>query len=584
MKTRLIKFFNSEEQGVFLYTPKKGKSYLFTGHVTEIKCVKYKEIGLCLKLARKFTEKGMFCAGYAEYEASYGLLKGLNKNIHKSGTLLHFGVYRRPFTIKNCSLKSEAEFGIVKGKESENLSSYKKKFTEIICALKNGDAYQVNLCFRIPYSFKGNPAALFAALCEAQEVKYAAFLRLGNRTIISVSPELFFEIEGRDIKMRPMKGTLLKEQDPGPARAEKKLRDEKGIAENVMITDMLRNDLGKICESGSIRVPKLFSVEEYSTLYQMTSTIRGRLKKGTGIDNVFSALFPSGSVTGAPKVSAMNIINRLEDERRGVYTGAIGFAGKDTAIFNVPIRTIEIKGKTAEMGVGSGIVYDSKAADEYRECMGKAEFVRKAGQGFGLIESMMLKDGRIFLPVEHLKRMWESARFFGMRFNQHEAEHMMKKAALKFNRGVFKLKLLLDKTGLSFECYPVTPLPEGKVMISSRRMESADVFLRHKTTLRHEYDTDYKKTLKAGLADIIYMNEKEELTEAHSSNIFIERNGKYYTPPVSCGLLPGTLRGHLLKRQPETYKEKVLKIKDIEKAGRVFLCNSVRGMREFNLK
>lgn len=587
MNKRLKNFFLSGQEGVFLYTPNRGKSYLFTKPVRVIRCEKIEEVNRHIDIIAEETKKGLWCAGYISYEASQGILKGLNikKKNKKEGKedLLYFGVYKKPLVIKNCTVNFQKEYGFLKGKPNESFSSYLKKFRKIKDYIKNGDVYQVNFCLNFPCCFKGDEISFFSALCAVQEVQYAAFIRFGGKKILSISPELFFEIKNGIITMKPMKGTVLKRKKAGFLNAVEKLKNQKGIAENLMITDMIRNDLGKICKNGSVKVPELFSVEEYSTLFQMTSTVTGELKENIGINDVLRAVFPSGSVTGAPKISAMNIIARLEKQKRGVYTGAIGFAAKGRAVFNVPIRTIEINGTKAQMGVGSGIVYDSKAKEEYKECLGKAFFTEKAGQNFGLIESMLLKDGKIFLPIEHLKRMWNSAKFFGMKIDIHKAEHIIKKTAMRRQKGEYKLRLLYKGGDFSVSCKRLKALPEGKAVVSKRIMDSSDIFLRHKTTLRSEYDNDYKEALKNGYADVIYVNEKGELTEAHSSNIFIKSKGKFYTPPVSCGLLPGTLRNHLLKKQPVKFKVKKILYKEIKTKKNIFLCNSVRGIKRLSL-
>ncbi|PKL92283.1 MAG: hypothetical protein CVV21_05890 [Candidatus Goldiibacteriota bacterium HGW-Goldbacteria-1] len=586
----LKSFLTGNDNGIFLYSAPDtgGTSYLFTQPLREIKCDNADAVNDALKNIADFTQNGYYAAGLMAYEAGYGLEKKFH-NVKNTLEIpfLEFGVYKTPYIFKKLDILPllpfyKDRFCVSSFDFSENFKTYKKKFSRIMKLINNGDTYQVNHCFNVNFHFQGNSASLFAALCTTQPVSYAAFIRIKNRTIISLSPELFFSIKGRQITMRPMKGTLLKNKTiKDPVR---RLKNEKGMAENIMIVDLLRNDLGRICETGSINAPKLFEVEEYRTLYQMTSTVRGRLKGNADFNNIITALFPSGSVTGAPKISAMNIIHKTEKSPRGVYTGAIGFTSKEHSVFSIPIRTIELADNTGKMGIGSGIVHDSNALPEYKECLGKASFLTELENKYRIIESLLLKNGRYFLPNLHLKRMKKSASFFKIKFSAGFFRKTLADIRRKKPRGEFKVRVMLSPGGkISAKAVRLSSMAGGKTAISNLKIDSSNIYLYHKTENRKFYDSDFNKYAKKGFADVIYLNENNEVTEAHSSNIFAEIKGIFYTPPVSCGLLPGTFREYLLKKNPSLYKERVLHAVDLVNADNLYLVNSVRGFRKVTL-
>lgn len=528
----------------------------------------------------------------------------------KSGyPLFYLAAFRKASLFKS-GTKKEYFAGPVKADTAAE--EYAGKFREVRELIRRGEIYQVNECFKLKFDFKGDAYSFFAGLCKRQEAEYAAFVDDGQRRILSISPELFFSISGRHITMKPMKGTVVKGSKLKGQRSRLELHNDKNKAENIMIVDLIRNDLGKICETNSVAAGPLFEVKEYKTLYQMTSTVKGTLKKDTKLMDLLAALFPSGSVTGAPKIRAMQVIKETEKSARGVYTGAIGYIGPKmkTAVFNIPIRTVVIdnKGK-AEMGIGSGIVHDSDAVSEYEECLGKAKFLFPSLQGHLLIESLLLKNGKYYLLNLHLKRLMKSAAFFGVPVDKDEVKRKLLAFGRKLRNGSCKVRLLVDakgkikieETGLPPSANlrrTSVPVSTGQdtcrgrsraaptkarqlrnVATSKIMMDSNDTFLRHKTTNRSVYDAEYAKYLKKGFVDVIFFNERGELTEAHSSNVFIKKNGIYYTPPVSCGLLPGTYREMLLEKGGK-YREKVLYKKDLMSADSIYICNSVRGMRE----
>ena len=361
--------------------------------------------------------------------------------------------------------------------------------------------------------------------------------------------------------------------------------DEKNLSENLMIVDLLRNDVGRAAETGTVAVKEMFAVEKYETLFQMTSTVQGALRNGLSLYELFQCIFPSGSVTGAPKIRTMQIIRELENSPRGVYTGAIGYiAPTNDAVFNVAIRTLVIDGTKGEMGVGSGIVFGSDAQQEHEECALKAEFLTLPGEKFNLIETILWK-GNYSLLSSHMDRLRDSAAYFGfvIDIDQILQELNLNQERLS-NTSTYKVRLLLEPTGaVAIENQPLSNRPpSGKIHLSSLSTSSRDKFLFHKTTRRQVYETQYEKALELGFDDAIFCNERNEVTEGAISNVFVEQKGKLYTPPVSCGLLPGVYRRYVLENTPGA-SERILSLEDLQNAGAVFICNAVRGMQKVEL-
>ncbi|HON57169.1 MAG TPA: aminodeoxychorismate synthase component I, partial [bacterium] len=463
---------------------------------------------------------------------------------------------------------------------------------EYIAALKKikryleiGDTYQVNYTQKLKFHFSGAPLEFYEILKKNQSVDYAAFLDFDDLIIISLSPELFFKRSNNKIILKPMKGTIKRGINvfEDLELQNKLLYSEKERAENLMIVDLIRNDIGKICKIGAVRVPHLFLVEKYNTIFQMTSTITGNLKKNISYFDIFKALFPCGSVTGAPKFRVMQIIYELEKELRNVYCGAIGIIfPKKRAVFNVAIRTIQIKDNCAELGIGSGITIDSITENEYSEMLLKSKFLQNISSAqnydFELIETMLYKNKYYFLN-DHLKRLKLSAQYFDFKFSKSEIIQKLLELSQKFEKNTaFKIRILLAKDGrLKIEFQKLEMLDtEKKITISKIKTNSSNIFLYHKTTNRQLYNNEYQKYSKLGFYDIVFLNEKAEITEASFNNIVIEKNGKLLTPALKCGLLPGIYRNKLLTQKK--IKESIIKIEDLKKSEKFFLCNSVRGL------
>jgi para-aminobenzoate synthetase/4-amino-4-deoxychorismate lyase len=457
-------------------------------------------------------------------------------------------------------------------------------------AIARGETYQVNYSRRLCASIEGDAFALYERLRKAQSgTKYAAYLETGRFRVVSVSPELFFATRAREIVTRPMKGTARRGRwgEEDLERAEQLKGSEKERAENVMVVDLLRNDVGRIARVGSVRVPELFTVERYPTVLQMTSEVRAELADGVGLGEIFGALFPSGSVTGAPKVQTMRHIAVLERAPRGVYCGAVGLIlpGGD-AVFNVAIRTLVVDGDTgvAEYGVGGGITWGSTAEGEWRETEAKAAVLdAEVPPGFELLETLRLENGDYFLRERHVQRVYASAAYFGRPCEESAVRDALDTFAVAHSEGAWRVRLRVDENGIyQVEGTPLSgalsdfgigtsPMP---VVLAQSAVSSQDVFLCHKTTHRAVYEM-HRTEMPEGAFDVLLWNEAGEVTEFTIGNLVAEIEGECWTPLRTCGLLNGTLRADLLERG--IIQERVLRVDDIYRATRLWLVNSVRG-------
>lgn len=486
---------------------------------------------------------------------------------------------------------------LIKAEPLQSEDGYLDALDKVHEFIMAGDVYQINHTLPIPVELAGNAASLYQKLRARQPVAYGAYIDTGNSKVLSLSPELFLEKRGSALTARPMKGTAprghtLSEDEAIQTALQK---DPKSQAENLMIVDLIRNDLSRISEPGSVSVPNLFDVEQYPTLHQMTTTVSAKASEGLRPSTLLAAMFPCGSVTGAPKVRAMEIIQSLEQYPRGVYCGTIGHfspgatKAHDNWCLNVPIRTLvlDANGK-GRMSVGSGVVADSDPQSEYRECQLKAAFTDGNPVDFSLIETMKLENGVVAAASRHLSRLEQSALYFDFPFDANEVESMLNEhtQALKDSDQVRRVRLLLDKHGAisvtSSEVDGAQSDTAGSICLSGVSTNSNDPFIYHKTTHRPLYKAAALAAQDLGLADIIFCNEKGELTEGAISNLFIERNGILYTPPVDAGLLPGVLRAELLAKQ-DTVKTATLREEDLKRADRIYIGNALRGLRRVNL-
>jgi para-aminobenzoate synthetase/4-amino-4-deoxychorismate lyase len=440
----------------------------------------------------------------------------------------------------------------------------------------DGDLYQANLTFEAGVATAGHPLALYAALRRRARAGWGGVLFTGTHWLLSFSPELFFTLEGRAITAKPMKGTAPAGGDPEALRGDPKQR-----AENLMIVDLLRNDLSRVAARGSVAVPRLFEVEQYPTLQQMTSTVTAELREGLGPVDLIEAIFPCGSITGAPKIRAQQILHDLEARPRGIYTGSIGrLAPGGEAAFNVAIRTLVLRDgeSRARLGLGAGIVADSRPEDEWRECLAKGAFV-ETGRSFDLIETMRFEPEEGPLDLDrHLARMKRSAEALGFPFDRHHARNELQAAAFSL-RAPRKLRLRLSRTGaLAIETRPLpeTPPEPVRVALAPLPVDPADFRLRHKTSDRRFYDDAHAR---GDAFETVFADADGFLTEGSFTNLFVERQGRLQTPPLSRGLLPGILRERLIAEGRALEAE--LKEGDLEEG--FLIGNSLRGLMRAQL-
>lgn len=550
-----------------------------------------KDIPVLFQKIERCLQQGKWIAGYFGYECGYHF-ENIIRDFDNRTTipLAYLCAYHSPLTVPQEFLEVEipsAKAKVYNPHFSISVSTYFHNLERIRKYIVNGDTYQVNFTDRYEFIFSGDELELYMMLREKQHVPFGGFLNLDEIQILSFSPELFFRRKENTITTKPMKGTCSR----GRTNEEDRLlsnwlhHDEKNRSENLMIVDLLRNDLGKICIAGSVKVQSMFDVERYETVLQMTSTIQGVLTETISYYDIFKALFPCGSVTGAPKIRTMQIIHETERHQRGVYCGAIGFISPNTeAVFNVAIRTIVLNNSIGTLGVGGGIVFDSEAAKEYQECALKASFLLNEPERFEIIETLLWKNGYHFLN-EHLKRMEKSAEFFFYAYNRKKILDTLKAAERTFQKDKeYRVRLSLSRTGIPYlsdtELQPVTYKPIIK--IAAERTDSTNRFFYHKTSHRALYNRYHERAQKENIADYIFLNEKEEITEGSITNVFIESNNQLFTSPVSCGLLAGIYRNYILQSYP-TASEKVLTLKDLRNADAIFICNSVRGLQKVRL-
>jgi len=458
-------------------------------------------------------------------------------------------------------------------------SSYDAAIDRIRELIAAGDTYQVNVSIPLTSVFSGDSLAWYHDLCLAQGAQFSVFLDIGDYQILSLSPELFFERAGSVVRARPMKGTIKRGRylAEDQALASWLAESSKDRAENVMIVDLLRNDLGKVSVNGSVTVKSLFDIERFETVWQMTSTIESILRSGIKLVDLMQALFPCGSITGAPKIRTMEIIRELEPTARGVYTGTIGLIrpGGDCT-FNVAIRTVVLDKRTGEatFGVGGGITIGSTAESEYEECLTKARFLNTKPKVFNLFESILLEDGEYFLLVRHLKRLHDSVTYFGFDFSLSEITSKLEELRRRHRNGSWKVKLTLSRAGnVSLECGGLPPLCHIQNLgLSHSAIDSTDRYLFHKTTLRDFYNSELKA--HPDCDDVVFYNERGEVTESTNANVVVDLDGKLITPPITAGLLAGTFRNELISNGE--IQERTIKIEDLKKVKQIFLINSVR--------
>jgi para-aminobenzoate synthetase/4-amino-4-deoxychorismate lyase len=573
-----------------------GRCWLFERPLEIVRCETPEAVEPALARLAAAGAEGLFAAGFLSYELGYLLEPKLAPLLPRDRAvpLLWFGLFDAPRELDPAAAgrwlatRRTGDYRIGGLRWSLGEDEYLTAARRVKDYIAAGDVYQINLTLNATFDFAGDPLALYQTLRRRQRVAHGALVVAPDFQVLSLSPELFLRVEDGAAEARPMKGTAPRGVSPAEDRALADwLRDDvKSRAENLMIVDLLRNDLGRVAEIGSVRVTDLFTVESYPTLHQMTSGITARLRPDVGLAELARGLFPCGSITGAPKVRAMEIIRELEPAARGVYTGAIGMvAPGGDALFNVAIRTIFLDGRGGgRLGVGSGIVQDSDLEVEWQECLLKARFLTEERAPFDLIETLRWEAGEGYYLLErHLSRLAGSAEYFGYPCDIEAIRAALQQETKGFAAPAMRVRLLLDQDGeTTLASQPIEIPPVDQVLrfaISERRVDSRDPFTYHKTTRRDLYDSEFERLRKTvGCDEVVFVNERGEVCEGSRTNLFLERDGVLLTPPISCGLLAGTLRQDIIEQSSLRVEERVLSVADLDAAERIFLGNSVRGL------
>jgi len=525
------------------------------------------EVPAALAAVKTALAQGRHVAGWLGYELGYALEPRLGGS---AGPLLRLGVFSAP-QVHVPAPEGRAYAGPLRPEWDEG--AYARRFTAVKDYIAAGDIYQANLSFRARFAFAGAPLALYEQLRAASGAAHCGFVDDGQRQLLSLSPELFFDLgaDGR-LTARPMKGTAPRRGGDDRAEREALAASAKDRAENLMIVDLIRNDLSRIAQKASVGVSNLFQVESYPSFHAMVSTVTAVKRKEADIADILRTLFPCGSVTGAPKIRAMEILRALEDSPRGAYCGAIGhFAPDGSARFNVAIRTLTIADGQGELGIGGGVVQDSDAQSEYAECLLKARFFENARKPLELIETLRFENGFVRLE-SHLARMKNSALVFGLAFDAVAARAALE-GAVAGRSGPLRVRLTLDEAGeYRAGAQELPPNPAfWTYAVSPERMQSTDLLLRHKINWRGVFEGEITRL---GTDEVIFCNQRGELTEGARSNIFLKRDGMLLTPPLEAGVLDGRLRAELIAAGKA--REAVLTPDDLE--GEVFFGNSLRGL------
>jgi para-aminobenzoate synthetase/4-amino-4-deoxychorismate lyase len=521
-------------------------------------------------------KKAGYAAGFVAYEAAPAFDLALPAKPDERFPLLWFGLYGPPKEIQAPPPAQAVSTAAWTPSVSE--AEYRRCIHQIKAYIQAGHTYQVNYTLRLRAPAAFDPWALFGQLVRAQGAAYSAFIDTPDWLICSASPELFFGLNGRELTSRPMKGTRARGlwADQDRQRVADLQSSEKERAENVMIVDMVRHDMSQVAVTGSVRVPRLFEVEPYPTVWQMTSTVR--CVTDAGVTDIFRALFPPASITGAPKRRTMEIIAELENNPRRIYTGAIGFMAPQRQVqFNVAIRTVLIdrSTNTAEYGVGGGIVWDSTAESEFQEWQAKARILSRRLPEFDLLETLLwTPEGGLFLLNRHLARLQKSADYFGFYLDLAQIYELLVTTTDALPDQPHRVRLVVPQTGSPR--LQTTPMglqtQPFKVCLAKTPVDSSNPFLYHKTTHRVVYEQ--AKQACPGYDDVLLWNERGELTESSIANIIVEMAGGWYTPPVECGLLAGVYRSLLLEQGQ--VQERVIRVDELTAASQILLVNSVR--------
>jgi len=545
-----------------------------------LQATRLEQVGEVLAAVEAESTAGRWCAGYVAYEAAPAFDPAFV--VHPAdGPLAWFGVFDSPLQWSSAFERHDpAQAARLEPPAPLNRDRFDADVSRIHADIAAGTYYQVNHTTRLEGDWLGGtPWALFQALRRAQPGGYAAYLDTGAAQVLSVSPELFFDWDGQRVLTRPMKGTAARgatpEQDAAQAQALRASTKEQ--AENVMIVDLLRNDLSRIAQPHSVQVPQLFALQALPTVWQMTSDVTAIARPGTGLVDLFTVLFPCGSVTGAPKVQAMRAIRALEPDARGVYCGAIGVVRPGgAATFNVAIRTVTVRDGRWRCGIGSGVTADATADGEWAEWHHKQGFLERAREPFQLLETLALENGHLRHRTLHLARLARAASHFGYSWDATRIEGALDALEQAHPQGLWRVRLLLNVQGQpEAQAFAMESSPASVTLALAQQPFAAahSEFVRYKTTRRAHYDAAAPS--QAGVFDVILWNAAGELTECTRGNLAVCLDGQWLTPPLSSGLLDGV--GRQVALQEGRLREAVLRVEDLQRASGLAFVNSLRG-------
>ena len=594
---------------------KNRKSRLYESHIGSVEIYNAQEIEKSLRLIQSRLESGIHAVCCFSYDLGL-VFQGLPPKASSLNSPLirawFFSEYRKLSSKEvdewiesrlNLERTQQAEIdgGIVDVKFEIDEKAFCENVDSIHSQIRDGNTYQVNYTFNVTGKTYGSTIGLYKRLRQRQHCRYGALICCEGNRILSFSPELFLSKTGTNILTKPMKGTLSARE----YSSEDLKNDKKNRAENVMIVDLLRNDLSRISEVGSVKTPQLFQVENVGDILQMTSSVTSEVSPDITITDLLRATFPCGSITGAPKKSTMGIISELEPSGRGIYCGSLGWfdavtsGNKGLADFalNVAIRTLEINSKNNfSFGVGSGITIDSNSQTEWNECLLKSDFFVKLPSSVGVFESMLLKDNFVLRQDAHFNRLSKSAENLGIPYNLDEIELLLQEYVhntKELNIGLWKIRVSLSPSGkLRIKHNKLKDIIENNVVFWANELigrtsgvtNSNDPLLMHKTSSRTSYDMAYSEAEKNGGFDAIFVNEKNEVTEGGRSNFLMKKKGVMLTPPLECGVLPGIMRAELLNSGDYLIREEVIKKKDVNAGEEIYLCNALRGLFKVRLQ
>ncbi len=593
----IIKLVEENTYSAFFYTPsvyKKAVSYLFLKPIEVITIHKKEDLDFSFKLIKKLIDKGYFGYSLIKYEAGFLFEEKLANLIDNSEKLIQFFFFEKREVKKIKSSKiiiddfSNDKYSVSNFTLNRTEDEFRNDIGKIKNHIKAGDTYQVNYTMKGTFNFNGSYSSFCQKLLFNQSAKYSAFVNNNDSFILSLSPELFFHQKDKMIISHPMKGTIRRGYNENSDRLfETDLKtSEKNLAENVMIVDLIRNDLGRICRYGSVSAPELFRIEKYESLFQMMSEVKGKLKKKTDVRKIIQNIFPCGSITGAPKIRTMEIINEIENEKRGIYTGSIGLITSNEIKMNVAIRTISINKNTREgvMGLGSGIVWDSDPKNEYEEVLLKSRFLTEPLDYFEIFETMKYENGEIKFLDDHILRMKSAAYYFLFRFDEKKIRKQIESVISEIRkRQSKKIRLELNKWGkVRIDVSNISRLPKNvSVIVSQNKINSQDKFRYFKTTNRKLYDEEYSRYNSKGFYEVLYFNERDELAEGSRTNLFFRKADCLYTPSLESGALPGVFRKYFIEKHLDVFENNI-KIEDLINADELLLTNALRGEVKVN--